>query len=278
MAASTFLSDGTPLYTYGPGVALAAGENTVARGATAVLRAAPAGALVPMYDLQLRPVDSVRTSDDLGVHPPFFATQASGVLDAGSVQLPLYSVESVAAGLAAESRAASLASLVQQLIDSLGGYVTDAELTTAVQQALAAAGGGGGDFTGYVSTGQISDATDLGRRLVAIVDDAAARDAIGAGTSSLGLGTTAATAKAGDWKPAAADISDATTASRQVLRASTFDAIRALVDPNGGVVVEYGTTAATPRPAERPNGAVYWVGSGTVLPQNAMPADQIWLP
>ncbi|ORU96143.1 hypothetical protein AWB94_31260 [Mycolicibacterium canariasense] len=39
---------------------------------------------------------------------------------------------------------------------------------------------------------------------------AAARSAIGAGTSNLTIGTTAGTAKAGDYQPAAADISDAT--------------------------------------------------------------------
>lgn len=45
---------------------------------------------------------------------------------------------------------------------------------------------------------QISDSTALGRQLMAIADAASARTAIGAGTSNLAIGTTAATAMAGN--------------------------------------------------------------------------------
>jgi len=48
---------------------------------------------------------------------------------------------------------------------------------------------------------QISDSTAVGRDVLKAADKAAARIAIGAGTSSLKLGTTATTAKAGNWKP-----------------------------------------------------------------------------
>lgn len=48
---------------------------------------------------------------------------------------------------------------------------------------------------------QISDSTTVGRSVVTAVDAAAARTAIGAGTSSLALGTTGTTAKAGDYAP-----------------------------------------------------------------------------
>lgn len=248
MAASTFLSDGTALYTYSQGVALAAGEDTVARGATAVLRATPAGDLVPMYDLQLQPITSVRTSEDLGVFPAFFAAIPAGVLDAGSVQLPIFSTEAVAAGLAAESRAASLASLVQQLIDSLGGYVTGEQLAEAVRVALADAGGGAA-FSGTVTAEQISDSTELSQQVIQAATGEAVRLLIGAGTSSVKVGTDADDAKAGNWR-----------------------------DPDAMRRVAFGTDAATARPQGLGNGQVYWVGSGTVLPQNAMPADPVWLP
>ena len=48
---------------------------------------------------------------------------------------------------------------------------------------------------------QISDATTTGRNVLKATDAAAARSAIGAGTSNLALGTTASTAKAGNYQP-----------------------------------------------------------------------------
>lgn len=49
---------------------------------------------------------------------------------------------------------------------------------------------------------QVSDSTTVGRTLVTAADAAAARAAIGAGTSNLALGSTSTTAKAGDYAPA----------------------------------------------------------------------------
>lgn len=48
---------------------------------------------------------------------------------------------------------------------------------------------------------QISDATATGRSVLTAADAAAARAAIGAGTSSLAIGTTAGTAKDGAYQP-----------------------------------------------------------------------------
>ena len=53
---------------------------------------------------------------------------------------------------------------------------------------------------------QISDSTGTGRAVLLAADAAAARTAIGAGTSSLALGTTNTTAKAGDYTPTKADV------------------------------------------------------------------------
>lgn len=60
---------------------------------------------------------------------------------------------------------------------------------------------------------QISDSTTVGRSLVTAVDAPTARTAIGAGTSNLAIGTTNTTAKAGDYQPASANITDAASAA-----------------------------------------------------------------
>ena len=142
-------------------------------------------------------------------------------------------------------------------------------------------GGGGGPVTIVVA--DISDASDTGKAVMQAADKAAARAAIGAGTSSLALGTaagtamagntripaaptwttlsgkpaavgagadaaaaraaigagtgssnlalgiTAATAKAGDWKPAAADITDSSAFGRQLLQAADQAAAKTLL-------------------------------------------------
>jgi hypothetical protein len=68
---------------------------------------------------------------------------------------------------------------------------------------------GGGTGTGTVTAASIIDATSIGRDLIAAsVDAPTARAIIGAGTSSLALGTTAGTAAAGNHGHVAATITD----------------------------------------------------------------------
>jgi len=43
-------------------------------------------------------------------------------------------------------------------------------------------------------------------------------------------------------------------------------------------IVAFGTTASTARPSGVPNGGVYWIGTGTTVPTNALPADLVFLP
>ena len=74
------------------------------------------------------------------------------------------------------------------------------------------------------SATDITDGTAVGRGVLTAADAAAARSAIGAGTSSLAIGTSNSTARAGDWKPAAADITDASATGRSVLTASSASA------------------------------------------------------
>jgi hypothetical protein len=73
--------------------------------------------------------------------------------------------------------------------------------TGAVYDATEAAGWTVG---GTVASTDITDSTATGRAVLTAADAPTARTAIGAGTSSLVLGTTAGTAKAGDYAPPAA--------------------------------------------------------------------------
>ena len=61
------------------------------------------------------------------------------------------------------------------------------------------AGGGGGQPT--VTVNDITDATTVGKNVLLASTQVQARTAIGAGTSDLTIGTTATTAKAGDYAP-----------------------------------------------------------------------------
>nr|WP_052741357.1 hypothetical protein [Mycobacterium sp. UM_NZ2] len=87
-------------------------------------------------------------------------------------------------------------------------------LVAAINEVVAAVGSGGS-----IDADSISDATAIGKALIRAIDAAAARSAIGAGTSNLALGTTSSTAKAGDYQPAAANITDSTSAGRTLLTA-----------------------------------------------------------
>lgn len=71
----------------------------------------------------------------------------------------------------------------------------DLGLGDIIQDLQEGAGGGG---AGTVTAANITDATTIGRNVIKAVDAAAARTAIGAGTSSLAIGATAATAAAGN--------------------------------------------------------------------------------
>lgn len=106
-------------------------------------------------------------------------------------------------------------------------------------------GGDSGGGTGSVTSDQITDASTVGKSVLTAANAAAARTAIGAGTSNLALGTTSTTAKAGDWKPAAADISDASAVGRSVLSAADAAAARSAIGAgvgNSNLVI--GTTAS----------------------------------
>ena len=92
----------------------------------------------------------------------------------------------------------------------------------------------------------IVGSTTTGRSLIAAADASSARSIIGAGTSSLALGTTAGTAKAGDYQPTAANISDSTTVGRSVLTAATAATARSAIGAGtGSSDLVIGTTSTT---------------------------------
>lgn len=109
-----------------------------------------------------------------------------------------------------------------------------------LSDALATASGPTGPTT--VTAASISDSTTTGRAVLTAASAAAARTALGAGTSSLALGTTASTAKAGDYRPTAVDVSDSTTVGRSVLTAADAAAARTAI---GAAAVGAGATTTT---------------------------------
>ncbi|MFF4672292.1 hypothetical protein ACFY1C_20945 [Streptomyces sp. NPDC001279] len=85
---------------------------------------------------------------------------------------------------------------------------------------------------------QVSDASTVGRSVLTAADGAAARTAIGAGTSSLALGTTAATAATGNHAHTAATvtataIAPGTATTVQGILAELAARITALETPGG---------------------------------------------
>jgi len=79
-------------------------------------------------------------------------------------------------------------------------------VTLVYMATLGSTSGSGGGFSGSVTTSQISDMTAVGKQVATAATAAAARTAIGAGTSNLVIGTTAGTAKDGAYAPAWTEI------------------------------------------------------------------------
>ncbi|MEK8215512.1 hypothetical protein [Paenibacillus sp. FSL L8-0463] len=127
-------------------------------------------------------------------------------------------------------------------------------------------GGGGGSSS--VSAADITDASTVGKQVLTAANAAAVRTAIGAGTSNLAVGTGAAEAKAGNYQPTAANISDASTVGRQVLTATDAAAARTAIGA-GTSNLAIGTTAGTAMagntiiPAAAPTGTAALLLAGT---------------
>lgn len=129
-----------------------------------------------------------------------------------------------------DSRAGSLASLT----------TTDkASLVAAINEVMAAVGSGGS-----ITADSITDSTTVGKALIRAANAAAARLAISAGTSNLVIGTGAGDAKAGNYQPTAANVSDSTAVGRGVLTAADAAAVRTLLSVLSSAETNSAITAA----------------------------------
>lgn len=97
------------------------------------------------------------------------------------------------------------------------------------------------DAGGTITAAAITDSTVVGRAVLKAVDAAAARTAIGAGTSNLALGTTASTAKAGNYAPSWTEV----TAKPTVIAAGNTQAEARTAIGAGTSSLVLGTTAST---------------------------------
>lgn len=125
------------------------------------------------------------------------------------------SFESYEVVIAGDTR--TLNTQVQQKLaknPDLTAYGAPFALRGRFAQIVASGISGSDDGPSEVTSSDITDATAVGRQVLTAADAATARTAIGAGTSNLALGTTASTAKPGNWTPppgdAVADAADET--------------------------------------------------------------------
>lgn len=81
----------------------------------------------------------------------------------------------------------------------LNGKITIREIVETILDIIEDGGGGGSG--GTVTVDSITDASTVGKSVLKASDAAAARTAIGAGTSNIKVGTAATDAKAGNWNP-----------------------------------------------------------------------------
>lgn len=102
----------------------------------------------------------------------------------------------------------------------------------AVRQLAAAIDDSGG---GAITSNDITDATTVGKSVLTATDAAAARTAIGAGTSNLQIGTTADTAKVGNYAPSTAEVSTALKDKSEIA------ALTAIADPTTATAEDVAT-------------------------------------
>ena len=138
----------------------------------------------------------------------------------------------IAAGADANAAKATL-SLAKSDV-GLGNVDNTTDTNKPISTATSTALSGKADTVHAHTATDIGDSTTVGRSVLTAADAAAARAAIGAGTSNLTLGTSGSTAKAGDYQPASTDITDATATGRSLLTAADAAAARTAIGVIGG--------------------------------------------
>jgi hypothetical protein len=177
--------------------------------------------------------------DDTGDQINFVAVDATGAIK-GVVRLA-----NALGGSATSPTALGLndqTELVELIRDTVGStLVPGANVSIIPDDAgntivIASSGGGGGGTGGPVTIADITDATPIGKQLLAIATQAAGRTAIGAGTSDLALGTTSTTAAAGNHTHTAAGVTDLAAAVNALIGAAVTggDGIDVVYDPTTG--------------------------------------------
>jgi len=198
-----------------------------------------------------------------------------------------------------EELQAALTGLVAGTVN-LTGYVTDAELTTALAGlgsggggldaaairtlvkgylkaganvtltpddtagtlTISAAGGSGGTTT--ITIASITDATTVGKALLGATSAAAARTAIGAGTSNLAVGTGATDAKRGDYVATWAELGTVPTSSlpplaiNEVFTVTSQAAMLALTAQRGDMAIRTDTGATFVLASDSPTTLADW--------------------
>ena len=124
----------------------------------------------------------------------------------------------------------------------IGGPVVRGDALIQVLATITEAGGGG-DVT--VTSAQITDATTVGKSVLTAANAAAARTAIGAGTSSLTVGTTGTTAMAGDKFVQGAIVANPTATTSAAWTASTAADVDGVVTDLNTLGTNYNNLRAT---------------------------------
>ena len=165
------------------------------------------------------------------------------VLTASSATVALNALGGTTTGKAvftAATSAAALSALGAGTYSKPSGGIPSSDFTSAVQTILTKAD----TAVQTIAANLISDASTIGKTILTATDALSVRNAIGAGTSNLALGTTSGTALAGNYSPSSTSINDATSVGKALLTASTADIARSVIGA-GTSNLALGTTSTT---------------------------------
>ena len=160
----------------------------------------------------------------------------------GSTRYQMMTDVAVPAGYLSDKYTVIMGNGVSDLVGRVNNIISDSvqpvggpvRVGSSVMQVMGTitASGGGGETT--VTSDDITDATTVGKGVLTAADAAAARTAIGAGTSNLTIGTTATTAMAGNTViPAAYTLPNAAASTRGGVLAGAAVADSSATDVDG---------------------------------------------